>query len=171
MQHQSTLESVLRALALTLVVVFFMFPIFWIFLMSLQTNETILRVPPSVVFEPTLANYKGIITGRLETSAASLEINFLGNLWNSIFLSVTSVTVALLLGVPAAYAFARLKFKGSERYRLYLAFLSICTATTGLAATHFVFPAIGTSRYLRGFDMGVSVDLPATHTVDCARVF
>lgn len=82
--------------------------------MSLQTNETILRVPPSVVFEPTLSNYKGIITGKLETSAASLEINFLGNLWNSIFLSVTSVTLALLLGVPAAYAFARLKFKGSE---------------------------------------------------------
>lgn len=114
MQHQSTLETVLRAVALTLVVLFFMFPIFWIFLMSLQTNETILRVPPSVVFEPTLSNYKGIITGRLETSAASLEINFLGNLWNSIFLSVTSVTIALLLGVPAAYAFARLKFKGSE---------------------------------------------------------
>ncbi len=112
--HQSKLETVLRALALTLVVLFFMFPIFWILLMSLQTNETILRVPPSVVFEPTLANYKGIITGRLETSAASLEINFLGNLWNSIFLSVTSVTLALVLGVPAAYAFARLKFKGSE---------------------------------------------------------
>jgi len=114
MQHQSTLETVLRAIALTLVVVFFMFPIFWIFLMSFQTNETILRVPPSIAFEPTLSNYKGIITGKLETSAASLEINFLGNLWNSIFLSVTSVTVALLLGVPAAYAFARLKFKGSE---------------------------------------------------------
>ncbi len=114
MQHQSTLETVLRALALTLVVVFFMFPIFWILLMSLQTNETILRVPPSINFEPTLNNYKGIITGRLETSAASLEINFLSNLWNSIFLSVTSVSLALLLGVPAAYAFARHKFKGSE---------------------------------------------------------
>lgn len=36
------------------------------------------------------------------------------NLWNSIFLSVTSVALALLLGVPAAYAFARHKFKGSE---------------------------------------------------------
>ena len=30
------------------------------------------------------------------------------------FLSVTSVAVALLLGVPAAYAFARHKFRGSE---------------------------------------------------------
>lgn len=114
MQHQSTLETILRALALTLVVVFFMFPIFWIILMSLQTNETILRVPPSINFEPTLSNYQGIITGKLETSAAALEINFLQNLWNSILLSVASVSLALLLGVPAAYAFARHKFKGSE---------------------------------------------------------
>lgn len=114
MDHQSKLETFLRGTALLLVVLFFMFPIFWIFLMSLQTNETILRVPPSMNFEPTLSNYKALITGKLETSAASLEINFLQNLWNSIFLSVASVAVALLLGVPAAYAFARHKFKGSE---------------------------------------------------------
>ena len=114
MQHTSTLEKFLRGAALSLVVLFFLFPIFWIFLMSLQTNETILRIPPSINFEPTLINYKALFTGRLETSAAALEIKFLGNLWNSILLSVSSVTVALLLGVPAAYAFARHKFKGSE---------------------------------------------------------
>ncbi|MBX2886164.1 MAG: carbohydrate ABC transporter permease [Granulosicoccus sp.] len=114
MEYQSRIETIFRAVALTLVILFFMFPIFWIILMSFQTNETILRVPPSINFEPTLSNYKGIITGKLETSAAALEINFLRNLWNSVLLSVASVSVALLLGVPAAYAFARHKFKGSE---------------------------------------------------------
>ena len=39
---------------ITLVLVFFLFPIFWILLMSFQTNETILRIPPSLFFEPTL---------------------------------------------------------------------------------------------------------------------
>ncbi len=114
MEHTSPLERILRGIALVLVVIFFMFPIFWIFLMSFQTNETILRIPPSVVFEPTLSNYQALITGRLETAAGTLEINFLRTLWNSVFLSVTSVAVALLLGVPAAYAFARHKFRGSE---------------------------------------------------------
>jgi multiple sugar transport system permease protein len=42
--------------------------------MSFQTNETILRIPPSVVFEPTLDNYRALITGKLETNAASLDI-------------------------------------------------------------------------------------------------
>jgi len=114
MEHRSPLEKALRGIAITLVILFFMFPIFWIFLMSFQTNETILRVPPSIVFEPTLQNYRALITGELETSAGSLEIAFMSNLWNSLYLSTMSVAVGLLLGVPAAYAFGRLKFRGSE---------------------------------------------------------
>lgn len=114
MEHTSTLEKTLRGIAITLVILFFMFPIFWIFLMSVQTNETILRVPPSIMFEPTKSNYVALITGKLETPAGTLEINFMSNLWNSLFLSTASVAVGLLLGIPAAYAFGRLKFRGSE---------------------------------------------------------
>ena len=114
MDHMSLTEKWLRGIALTLVVLFFMFPIFWIVLMSLQTNETILRSPPSIVFEPTFKNYVAIITGKLDSHVASMDIAFMRNLWNSILLSVCSVAVALLLGVPAAYAFARHKFRGSE---------------------------------------------------------
>jgi multiple sugar transport system permease protein len=114
MEHTSLLERILRGVALTLVVIFFMFPIVWIFMMSFQTNETILRIPPQLIFEPTLANYTALITGKLMTAAGTLDIAFMRNLWNSVFLSVTSVAVALLLGVPAAYAFARHKFRGSE---------------------------------------------------------
>ncbi len=114
MEHTSTLERVLRTVAIWLVILFFMFPIFWIFLMSFQTNETILRVPPSVVFEPTLSNYVALITGKLETQAGTLEIKFMSNLGNSLLLSAGSVALGLVLGVPAAYAFGRLKFRGSE---------------------------------------------------------
>jgi multiple sugar transport system permease protein len=114
MDHTSTLERVIRGVLLALVVIFFMFPIFWIFLMSFQTNETILTIPPSIVFSPTLSNYAALITGKLQTAAGTLDIAFMRNLGNSIFLSVASVAVALVLGVPAAYAFARHKFRGSE---------------------------------------------------------
>ncbi|HTO31611.1 MAG TPA: carbohydrate ABC transporter permease [Pararhizobium sp.] len=114
MENTSTLERTLRLVALTLVVVFFMFPILWIFLMSFQTNETILAIPPSIVFTPTLSNYAALITGKLTTAAGTLDIAFMRNLGNSVFLSVTSVALSLVLGVPAAYAFARHKFKGSE---------------------------------------------------------
>ena len=114
MEHTSTLERVLRGLAITLVILFFMFPLFWILMMSFQTNETILRIPPSLNFTPSLENYRALITGKLETASGTLDIAFMRNLGNSVFLSTVSVAISLLLGVPAAYAFARHKFKGSE---------------------------------------------------------
>ena len=114
MEHQSTLERVLRGGLIGVILVFFLFPIFWIILMSFQTNEDILRIPPSVFFSPTLSNYQALITGKLTSTAGTLDIAFLRNLGNSILLSSLSVLVALLLGVPAAYAFARFKFPGSE---------------------------------------------------------
>jgi multiple sugar transport system permease protein len=114
MEHTSTLEKVLRGLAISLVILFFMFPLFWILMMSFQTNETILRIPPSLNFTPSLENYRALITGKLETQSGTLDIAFMRNLGNSVFLSTASVAISLLLGVPAAYAFARHKFKGSE---------------------------------------------------------
>ena len=105
---------ILRAVLLLLVVLFFLFPLFWVVLMSFQTNETILRIPPSLFFTPTLTNYTALISGKLESNAGTLEIAFMRNLWNSVFLSTSSVLLALVLGVPAAYAFARFKFRLGE---------------------------------------------------------
>lgn len=114
MDHTSTLEKLIRGVLITLVVIFFMFPIVWIFLMSFQTNESILRIPPSVVFTPTVENYIALVTGQMKTAAGSLQLNFMQNLWNSVLLSSASVVIALILGVPAAYAFARFKFRLGE---------------------------------------------------------
>lgn len=143
MEHTSLLERTLRGAALTLVVIFFMFPIVWIFMMSFQTNETILRIPPQLIFEPTLANYTALITGKLITAAGTLDIAFMRNLWNSVFLSVTSVAVALLLGVPAAYAFARHKFRGSEDIAFTLLSFKFAPALLVLLPLTLYFQKLG----------------------------
>src|SRR5215467_10717700 len=114
MEHISVAERVARGALVVLVVIFFLFPIFWILLMSFQTNEEILRIPPSLFFTPTLSNYSALITGKLVTAAGTLDIAFMRNLWNSVLLSTASVAIALILGVPAAYAFARFKFRLGE---------------------------------------------------------
>src|SRR5580704_3168649 len=114
MEHTSPLERIVRGTLISLILVFFLFPIFWIFLMSFQTNEDILRIPPSPFFTPTLSNYTALITGKLESAAGTLDIAFMRNLWNSVLLSSVSVAISLVLGVPAAYAFARFKFRLGE---------------------------------------------------------
>lgn len=114
MRRRSPLAAALRALALTVIGLFFLFPIVWVFLMSFQTNQDILQIPPSLVFTPTFENYQAIVSGKLQTTAGTLDVPFMNNLKNSVILSVSSVLLALLLGVPAAYAFARFKFRLGE---------------------------------------------------------
>ncbi|WP_420349486.1 carbohydrate ABC transporter permease [Pelagibius sp.] len=150
MDHMSPIERWLRGIALTAVVLFFMFPIFWIVLMSLQTNETILRSPPSMVFEPTFGNYVAIIAGRLDSNVASMGIAFMDNLWNSILLSVGSVAVALLLGVPAAYAFARHKFRGSEEVAFTLLSFRFAPPLLVLLPLSLYFQQIGLANTYLG---------------------
>jgi multiple sugar transport system permease protein len=114
MTRETPLGRLVRGVLLTIVGLFFLFPIVWVFLMSFQTNATILRIPPSLFFSPTLDNYVALISGKLQTQAGTLEIAFMNNLLNSVILSVSSVALSLVLGIPAAYAFARFRFRLGE---------------------------------------------------------
>ena len=114
MEGRDLVWRVLRGLALLLVVLFFLFPIAWIVLMSFETNDQVLQIPPTLTPHPTLANYRALLSGQLQTATGAMDITFLHNLWNSVLLSTVSVALALVLGVPAAYAFARFRFRGGE---------------------------------------------------------
>ena len=105
---------ILHGVLLTLVALFFLFPLVWVGLMSFMTNADILRSPPSIIFSPTLENYAALIAGELSTNVGALKIDYMQNLLNSLILSTGSVLLSLLLGVPAAYAFARFKFRLGE---------------------------------------------------------
>jgi multiple sugar transport system permease protein len=111
---QSPAFRAIRILLLVLIGIFFLFPIVWVLLMSFMTNVDILRSPPSPFFVPTLRNYVALISGHLSTSSGEVQIDYMHNLLNSVILSSCSVVVSLILGVPAAYAFARFKFRGGE---------------------------------------------------------
>lgn len=143
MDHVSPLERTVRIVLISLVLIFFMFPIVWIILMSFQTNEQVLRIPPSPFFEPTLVNYTALITGKLRTAAGSLDIAFMSNLWNSVILSVSSVALSLVLGVPAAYAFARYKFRFSEDIAFTLLSFKFAPPLLVLLPLTLYFQAIG----------------------------
>jgi multiple sugar transport system permease protein len=145
MDHQSLPERILRGVALAIVMIFFMFPIVWIFMMSFQTNEDILRIPPSPFFEPTLDHYRALITGKLNTAAGSLDIAFMKNLWNSVVLSASAVALSLVLGVPAAYAFARFRFRLGEDIAFTLLSFRFAPPLLVLLPLSLTFKEIGLS--------------------------
>jgi multiple sugar transport system permease protein len=143
MGRGTALQTLLRIVLLTVVTLFFLFPILWVFLMSFQTNEQVLRIPPSLFFTPTLENYVALISGKLQTAAGVLELAFMHNLWNSVILSVCSVLLSLLLGVPAAYAFARFKFRLGEDIAFTLLSFRFAPALLVLLPLNLYFQDIG----------------------------
>lgn len=66
--------------------------------------------PPVWVFQPTLENFEFVLFTRQNWQ----------HLRNSLVVSSGSVIVALLLGVPAAYAFARFRFRSSKALMQWL---------------------------------------------------
>ena len=84
--------------------------------MSFQTNEQILRIPPEPLLRRRrLSNYKALITGKLSHRLPARSTRLHAQpLEQRRCCRRASVALALLLGVPAAYAFARFKFRLGE---------------------------------------------------------
>lgn len=72
-------------------------PFLWFVLLSFKTGEDILAGSSRMLFTPTLANYKGLLTSQ-----------FLGSFSNSTIASVSSTVLSLVIGVPGAYALSRM---------------------------------------------------------------
>lgn len=112
-------------LALTL------FPVLWLIQLSLKIESEAFRMPPKLLFSPTLENYIALFQGKF---ARSFE--------NSLIVSLTTTFISLLLGVPAAYALSRAGFQSDKGIALWI-------LTTRMAPPiAFAIPFFLTYRYL-----------------------
>ena len=101
-------------------------PVFWLASSSLQTEREIVSVPPHWVPEhPTLQNFRAILSAGLGLAQApragdpssggfipSTAGSLLPAMGNSLAVAVAVVLLNLVVGVPAAYAIAKLRFRG-----------------------------------------------------------
>ncbi|MBC7870384.1 MAG: carbohydrate ABC transporter permease [Chitinophagaceae bacterium] len=72
------------------------FPILWMVLTSFKTEAVAFDYPPKLVFTPTLSNW----------NIALFETGFFKSLRNTLLIVAGSTSLALILGIPAAYALA-----------------------------------------------------------------
>jgi multiple sugar transport system permease protein len=89
--------SRLLTLVTALAMVPFMFPFLWMMLNSLKNENDSIAVPPVLVFQPVLDNYRKIL----------FESDFWFHFRNSLVIGLGSTAFGLFLGVPAAYSIAR----------------------------------------------------------------
>jgi multiple sugar transport system permease protein len=87
---------------LVLLLIPFLFPLAWMLLSSLKTQVQNTAYPPVWVFTPTLGNYREVFQ----------KNPFFTFTVNSLVVALGSTGLALLLGLPGAYAIARYKRTG-----------------------------------------------------------
>lgn len=131
-------SKIFAYLILAISSLFALFPLFWTFSTSIKKRIDTYVLPPKFFnFEPTAKNY-----------VALFKIKTFGHIYfNSIFVTLMSTTLALILGSLAAYAFARRsKFRG----RTLLDALMI--SVRALPGIVIVLPMYKLSSYIGAYD-------------------
>ncbi|GAB3365718.1 carbohydrate ABC transporter permease [Micromonospora halotolerans] len=94
---------VFRVVALVVVVLALVTPLFWMIAASFKTNVDIYDTGKALVFSPTLDNYATVLK-------QSHYVQFIGN---SLWVAFAATVLSLLLGVPAAYSMSRFNMRKS----------------------------------------------------------
>jgi arabinogalactan oligomer/maltooligosaccharide transport system permease protein len=111
-------QIVLQAILL-LVTATVLFPLVWIFSMALDPRN--LARPESLDLIPPGASLDAF--AKVVVQPTSNPIDFMGLALNSLKIAIGSSVIAVALGITAAYAFSRLKFRG--RATLMIAVLGV----------------------------------------------
>ncbi len=94
-----------KYLILIVMLLFVLFPIIWTFLTSIKQEVQIFAIPP--IWIPNPVSFKNYYD-------AFNNGDFMQRLGNSLIVAFGSTFISMLVGIPAAYGFARHPYKGSN---------------------------------------------------------
>ena len=83
--------------------VFVLLPLIWLLSTAFKTPSAAFALPPKWISKPTTSNFTTLLTGQFGHSVL-----------NSVIVAAASTAVALLLGIPAGYSFARAPVRGAR---------------------------------------------------------
>ncbi len=171
---------------LTLLLAFTVLPMAWMLITSLKTGFAAMQYPPQWwPAEPTLENYTRLLDPR-----DSVGRDFLRYFWNSLVVSTLTTILAVIVAVPAAYAFSRFRFPG--RTALFFAvllrnmfpaviflvplfilmrFLGLVNTLGSLVLTYLTFGLPLAIWLLKGFYDNIPIQLEQAARIDGATRF
>ena len=162
-------------MVIAFVVVFFVFPVLYLFMTSFKSRLDIYVMPPKFIFVPTVEAW-------IEAFSKKPLFHFFLN--SAVVASGTTI-ISLIFGTLAAYALARFKIKGSQDISFFILsirmfppiaaaipiFLSmkgfaLLDTRTGLIIAYTVFNLPFVVWMMREFIMAIPVDIEEAAMVD-----
>lgn len=172
-------KYVLNTLAM-LITVFWIFPIYWMFLISVRPLTDAYSQHPSFLPKPfSLSNYSDVVH----------DPQFWNSLKNSSIVVFAAVLISVLIGFLAAVAIARFKFRARRAMIVMVMIVQMIPLGSVIVPLYFIYTKIGLNENLlglviaylaltlpfcvwtlRGFVAGVPVELEEAAMVDgCSR--
>ena len=111
----------------------FFSPVLWIFMAAFKTKEAILSIPPTWFFTPTWENITALVQSN----------NFFRYLFNSVFISITAVVLALVVSFLTAYSFSRFRPKGTDFMMFLLLSMRMVPAAAVIVPIYLMYSAFG----------------------------
>ena len=159
-------------------VVIWVFPVYWMLNTALKPRSEVLTVSPMFIpGHPTLSNFASAVT----------QPFFIENVRNSLIVVGCALVLSLVLGLFAATALARFRFRGRRSIMVTILAIQMLPATALLIPTFLVFNSLNllgtyaglilayvasvlpiTIWLLRGFFLGIPRELEEAAMVDGA---
>jgi len=115
------------------VLIWSIFPLFWLLMTSFKRPIDTFKIPPKIFFIPTLENYVNVLT-------SSPIFKFI---LNSIFVSIGTALIAMILGIAASYVFSRYIFKGSKSLMFWILSVRFLPPVVAVLPFFLIFKKIG----------------------------
>ncbi len=147
-------EAIVLHIFFIAIALFFLAPFVWMFLAAFETHaDPFIAWPKALTFN----NFTYIFR----------ELDFARNLWNSIFVSVTSMIVTTFTVALAGYSLSRIEFKQKN----WASYSILLLQTMPLSATMVPIYSLARELGLRNSYFGlilvsVALDLPLPHVAD-----
>ena len=131
----------------------YFFPVLWIILTAFKTHNDALAVPPVWFFTPTLENFVQVFSRAYSVGSEAIDTGFARFFFNSVFISGTSVLIAIVIGTAAAYGFSRFPLKGNETYLFVILSTRMMPAIVAIIPIFLMFQVTGLAGTYAGIIM------------------
>lgn len=147
-------KNVIMSIASVLLMVVLLFPLYWIIVTSLKTEQEIFQVPPTLF--PKVLNFKSYLA-----QLGSGDFNMFRSFGNSLIISLTCMVIAVILAVPASYGLARYRFKGKKLILLSFLVTQMLPVSVILTPMFIIFKNMGLlNNYLSAILADATIGIP-----------
>jgi len=118
--RKSIAKQIVFIIILAGILVYTLFPLYWLFLASIKTRIDLFTIPPKFFFKPTFDHYKRLFIYTTLETGEEQQTRFLFWLTNSVIEAGIGTTLAVVFGTMAGYINSRMEYSGKKDFMFFV---------------------------------------------------